>query len=73
MDIEPGSYHVVFTPSAFADLIHPIVACLDGKSVVRISPLRGRLGEKVFSDKLTIVEDGTLKNGVGSAYTMTRA
>lgn len=68
VDIEPGSYHVVFTPSAFADLIHPIVACLDGKSVVRgISPLRGRLGEKVFSDKLTIVEDGTLKNGVGSA------
>ncbi|HHW19045.1 MAG TPA: TldD/PmbA family protein [Firmicutes bacterium] len=65
--LAPGTYPVLFTPGAFMDLIMPILACLDGKAVVRqVSPLKGRLGESIFSPLLTIVEDGILDKGTGS-------
>lgn len=65
--VETDAYPVLFTPSAFRDLVSPILACLDGRSVTRgISPFAGRLEEQIFSPDLTIVEDGLLAGGLQS-------
>jgi len=65
--IETGTYPVLFTPMAFRDLVSPVLACLNGKAVTRgISPLAGRLGEQVFSPRLTVLEDGLMPGGLGS-------
>lgn len=65
--LEPGSYPVIFAPGSFMDLIAPILACLDGKAVVRqVSPLRGQLGEQVFSSDFSLIEDGNLDRAPGS-------
>lgn len=65
--VETDAYPVLFTPFAFRDLISPILACLDGKSITRgISPFAGRLGEQVFSPDLTVMEDGLMEGGLES-------
>lgn len=53
-----GKYPVLFAPTAVASLLGPIVACLNGKAVQKgTSPFRGRLGEKVFAESFTLVDD----------------
>lgn len=65
--VESGAYDVVFTWNAFSDLINPLIQCLDGKAVIRgESPFANRLGELAFSPKLSLVEDGSMDNAVGS-------
>lgn len=65
--VEAGAYDVVFTWDAFFDLVQPLLACLDGKAIVRgESPFAHRLGEQAFSPKFTLVEDGALEMGAGS-------
>ena len=65
--VKTDAYPVLFTPFAFRDLISPILACLDGKSITRgISPFAGRLGEQVFSPDLTVIEDGLMEGGLES-------
>ena len=67
VSIEPGSYEVLFTPSAFSDIVTPIMVCLDGRSVMRgISPFAGRLGEEILAPSFSLIEDGTLDGAVGS-------
>ncbi len=40
VSVEPGLYDVAFTPmGGFADIVAPIIACLNGRAVMRgISP-----------------------------------
>jgi len=65
--VEPGVYDVLFTPMGFASIIHPILACIDGRAVMRgISPLKDRLGEQILSPSFSLIEDGTLDEGLGS-------
>jgi PmbA protein len=67
VSVEPGAYDVAFTPMGFADLITPIMACLDGRTVMRgISPLKDRLGEQIFAPSFSLIEDGTLDGGLGT-------
>ncbi|NLS44195.1 MAG: TldD/PmbA family protein [Firmicutes bacterium] len=67
--VEPGLYDVIFTPMGFSDLINPIVTCLNGRAVMRgISPLKNRLGGKIFSPLFSLTEDGTLDKGLGSQF-----
>lgn len=67
VSIAPGSYDVLFTPAAFSDIVNPIMACIDGRAVMRgISPFAGRLGEEVFAPSFSLIEDGTLCGAVGS-------
>ena len=37
VSVEPGVYDVAFTPMGFSDVIAPIMACLDGRTVMRES------------------------------------
>lgn len=67
VSVEPGVYSVAFTPMGFADLIAPIMTCLDGRTVMRgISPLKDMLGEQIFAPSFSLIEDGTLNGGLGT-------
>ncbi len=68
VDIETGPKTVVFTPRAAVELFGVLKLGVNGRNVEKqTSPIRDRMGEKIMSDKLTIVEDGLLEEGVGSA------
>ncbi|RJQ09261.1 MAG: TldD/PmbA family protein [Bacillota bacterium] len=60
-----GSYQVIFSPMAGMDLISPMAACLDGKAVVKgESPWKDRVGDKLFSDEVALIDDPTLPWGI---------
>ena len=62
-----GSYPVVFSPAAVADLVAPLVACLNGKAVVKgESPWKDRLGDKLFADGFTLWDDPWLPWGIAT-------
>ena len=58
--VEPpeGSLPVVFTPSGLAAILLPLEQALSGKAVVQgISPLGGRLGERICDAAVSLVDD----------------
>jgi len=63
-----GDYNVVFGREAVMEILHYILMPgLDaGTFYAQASPFMGRLGQKVASDKLTIVDDGAARGLVGS-------
>jgi len=63
--LEPGRYRVVFAPEALAELLeYTVLGSLNGEMAVRgRSFYRGRVGERVMDERLTIVDDGVLKGG----------
>ncbi len=68
VSVQSGTYPVLFSPGALIYLLMPVLACLDGKAVVRgLSPWKDRLGEEVLSPKLTLVDDGLMPYGPGTA------
>ena len=53
-----GSLPVVFTPSGLAAIVLPLEQALSGKGVLQgVSPLAGRVGEAVFDERVSIVDD----------------
>ncbi|MFQ6100162.1 MAG: TldD/PmbA family protein [Anaerolineae bacterium] len=63
-----GRMPVIFSPSGAPVLGLPIMLGLDGKNVYRsISPMTGRVGEQLFDEKLTVVDDPTLDGRPGSS------
>ncbi len=66
--IQSGRMPVLFAPTGALVLGLPLMLGLNGKSVyTSISPMVGKIGEKLFDDKLTIVDDPTLDGKFGSA------
>ena len=59
---------VIFTPIGVATaLMSPLVLAFNGKSVLEgASPLKHKLGEQVFDNKLNLWDDATIAYGVGS-------
>ncbi|MEK6301054.1 MAG: metallopeptidase TldD-related protein [Acidobacteriota bacterium] len=58
---------VVFEPNIARDLIGDIFTAVSGESIFRKSSfLVGQLGERVASERLTVVDDGTRPRGIGS-------
>ena len=58
---------VVFEPNIARDLVGDIFTAVSGESVFRKSSfLVGQLGERVASERLTVVDDGTKLGGIGS-------
>ncbi|MCL6580076.1 MAG: TldD/PmbA family protein [Firmicutes bacterium] len=56
-----GSFRVLFAPCAVADLVAPLVSCLDGKAVAKgESPWRDKLGQKLFAEDFTVWDDPTV-------------
>jgi PmbA protein len=59
---------VLFAPTGALALILPLMEGVNGKNVFTgISPLLGKVGEKLFDNKITFVDDGTLDGRFGSA------
>ena len=64
-EIENGPKPVVFTPSGAMVLILPLIAGLNGRNkYLGTSPVCDRLGEKVFNEKFTLIDDGRIKDSV---------
>jgi len=61
----PGKYRVVYAPQALAELVgETVLFSLRGDMAARgRSYFRGRLGQKVLDERITIVDDGTLRGG----------
>jgi PmbA protein len=67
-NFEPSNKNVILTPNAIYMIFLTLYAGLNGSMIEKgVSPLCGKIGEKVFDDRISIVDDGTLKNGI---YTM---
>jgi len=63
-----GRMPVLFSPTGALVLGLPLMLGLNGKSVYTgISPMAGKIGEKLFDDKLTVVDDATIDGKFGSA------
>jgi len=59
---------VVFEPRTARTLIEHIFEAVDGESIYRrASFLDGKLGEKIASERLTVIDDGTLPGLFGSS------
>ena len=66
--IRSGKMPVLFSPTGALVLGLPLMEGLNGKNVFTgISPMRGKVGEKLFDDKVNVVDDGTLDGKYGSA------
>jgi len=59
---------IIFTPHGVASaLLSPLVLAFNGKAVLEgASPLKDKLGERVFDKKLSLWDDATIAYGVGS-------
>jgi PmbA protein len=58
---------VLFDSLTAPSLIGQLVSCLNGYSIYRDSSfLADRMGEKIASDKVTVIDDGRLPGGLGS-------
>lgn len=66
--IRSGRMPVLFAPSGSLVLAYPLMLGLDGKNVYKgTSPMAGKVGQKLFDEKLTVVDDPTLDGRFGSA------
>jgi len=66
--IRSGKMPVVFTPAGSLVLGIPMMAGVDGKNVFSgISPIKEKIGEKIFDEKITLLDDGTLDGRFNSA------
>lgn len=62
------SIPVVFTPKSMSSILLPLQVGINGKNVQRgVSPLCGKLGQKIADEKISIIDDGTLRYGLKTA------
>lgn len=67
-EIRSGRMPVLFAPFGALVLAYPLSMGLNGRNVYKgISPMAGKVGQKLFDEKLTIVDDPTLDGRFGSA------
>lgn len=60
---------LVFAPEVASSILSAILGAVNGNAVYRSSSfLAGKLGETVGGANLTIIDDGTMVGGFGSAY-----
>ncbi len=61
------TYPVVFNNEAMADLFGVFTSFFSGEAAIKkLTPLIGKEGEKLFSEKLTIVDEPIFPNSVGN-------
>jgi PmbA protein len=66
--VKTGKMDLILSQYATADLLQAalVPAFMADNVQNKRSFLRGKIGKKVFSDKVSIYDDGTLKNGLGT-------
>lgn len=66
--MKPGKMPVLFSPVGSLALLLPLTQALNGKEVYKgTSPVRAKIGEKLFDEKISLVDDGTLDGKFASA------
>jgi PmbA protein len=66
--IQSGRMPVLFAPTGALVLGLPLMLGLNGKNVyTNVSPMVGKIGQKLFDDKVSIVDDPILDGKFGSA------
>jgi PmbA protein len=66
--IKPGKMPVLFAPTGTLALALPLSQGLNGKEVYKgTSPMAGKIGEKLFNEKVTVIDDGTIDGKFASA------
>jgi len=66
--ITPGKMPVLFAPSGTLALAFPLTEGLNGKNVYKgTSPIKDRVGEKLFDEKISLIDDGSLDGKFASA------
>lgn len=66
--LAPGRMPVLFSPTGALVLGLPLMEGIDGKNVYKgISPMAGKVGEKLFDAKFTLIDDATIHGKFGSA------
>ncbi|MBN1890924.1 MAG: TldD/PmbA family protein [Thermoflexales bacterium] len=61
--VKPGRQPLILSPAAVAVLIRPLIMALSGRRAQSgSSPLAGKLGQALFDPRLTLVDDGTLRD-----------
>jgi len=66
--VETGSYEVVLAPKVFASILHAVIAPAVSALNVQMgrSPLAGKRGSKVLSERVTMIDDGSSPKLVAS-------
>jgi PmbA protein len=67
--VEPpdGALPVVFTPMGLAAILLPLEQALSGKAVLQgVSPLAGKVGTRVFDERLSLTDDPLAAGRAGS-------
>ena len=63
-----GKFPVVFNPEAEAELLSALFPAFSGENVMKGKSIyRDMIGEKIASDIVTLVNDGTLANGLSTS------
>jgi PmbA protein len=66
--LQPGKMPVLFAPNGTLALGLPLSRGLNGKEVLKgTSPMKGKIGEKLFDEKITLLDDGTIDGKFASA------
>jgi PmbA protein len=66
-DCKSGALKALFPPEAGIPLLHSLFGLVEADSVQKgKSPFRNKMGKRVASEAITIIDDGTLKGGLGS-------
>ena len=66
--LQPGRMPVLFAPAGTLALGLPLSRGLNGKEVYKgTSPMKGKIGEKLFDEKITLLDDGTIDGKFSSA------
>lgn len=64
---ESGVTNILFTPKAFKNILMTVTQGVNGNSVEKgISPLCNKIGQTIFDDRFTLIDDATLDNQLGS-------
>jgi PmbA protein len=64
---KPGKYNVILGPNVFANLINEVISATSAFNVDSgLSFLKGMLGKRVASSSLTLIDDGTITDGINS-------
>jgi PmbA protein len=67
VDPPEGTLPVVFTPEGLSVVVTPLEQALSGKSVLQgVSPLAGRIGERIADPRVSITDDPLLDRRPGS-------
>lgn len=65
--VPTGKYTVVFTPMAMWSLLLRLVAGVSGDAIAKsTSPIKEKLGEKIFDSRITVLDDPLMEYGLRS-------